>query len=121
MKRFSILLCVAALMALAACSGGGGVENTKKRKPLSRVNTPGEMHAFVDVDGKVAIDLLEYTESLMFSEGLAAVRNAEGNWGFINTNGELVIPCTFKNLNDRHGDFRNLMMFHDGYALVSTS
>ena len=30
-----------------------------------------------------------------FSEGLAAVQNADGNWGFINTLGKLVIPYTY--------------------------
>jgi len=30
-----------------------------------------------------------------FSNGLAAVENADGNWGFINTSGKLVIPYTY--------------------------
>jgi hypothetical protein len=30
-----------------------------------------------------------------FTNGMAAVQNADGNWGFINTSGKLVIPYTY--------------------------
>lgn len=37
----------------------------------------------------------EYSAADSFSESLAAVRNNDGNWGYINTKGQLVIPYTY--------------------------
>jgi hypothetical protein len=32
-----------------------------------------------------------------FSEGLAAVKNTDDKWGYINKDGKLVIPCQWDN------------------------
>lgn len=62
----------------------------------------GEAIAFKDSSGKwgfvspegVAVISPSYDEAKSFSNGLAAVRTGE-LWGFINTQGEMVIPCQF--------------------------
>ena len=41
-----------------------------------------------------------YKEIRDFSEGLVAVQNVDGLWGFINKKGEEVIPCQFKAADD---------------------
>ena len=38
---------------------------------------------------------VSFKKARPFSEGLAAVQNDDGNWGFINTSGKLVIPYTY--------------------------
>jgi hypothetical protein len=38
---------------------------------------------------------VSFKKARPFSEGLAAVQNDDGNWGFINTSGKLVIPFTY--------------------------
>ena len=43
-----------------------------------------------------------------FSEGLAAVSNDEGLWGFVNESGQEQIPCIYDEVND----------FKDGYCVV---
>lgn len=50
---------------------------------------------FIDNKGKKVIDLKGYVDAEPFSEGLARVRVAGGNYGFINTKGVLVIPCIY--------------------------
>ena len=41
-----------------------------------------------------------YKEIRDFNEGLAAVKNIDGLWGFINKKGEEIIPCQFKSIDD---------------------
>lgn len=50
---------------------------------------------FIDNKGKKAIDLKGYVDAEPFSDGLARVRVADGKYGFINTQGTLVIPCMY--------------------------
>ncbi|WP_108867663.1 WG repeat-containing protein [Aquimarina aquimarini] len=54
--------------------------------------------AFINKEGKVIIDLNSYKEAKSFSNGLAAVRNNDtGLWGYINSNGKIVIPFLYEN------------------------
>ena len=39
---------------------------------------------------------------MMYSEGLATVKDMNGKWGFIDKSGKLVIPCKWK----AAGEFR---------------
>ena len=52
----------------------------------------------LDGEGNILTDepvwLMEM-ESWSFDEGLQAVRNAEGKWGYINLQGDVVIPCMY--------------------------
>ena len=51
----------------------------------------GNLFGFINYDGKVFINY-QYKAALHFSEGLAAVQDTStGLWGFINTNGDMVI------------------------------
>jgi WG containing repeat len=50
---------------------------------------------FIDNRGKKAIDLKGYVDAEPFSDKLARVRAADGKYGFINTQGTLVIPCVY--------------------------
>lgn len=67
---------------------------------------------YLDGDGNMAFNA-RFTGAHDFSEGLAAVQkevDGEYKWGFINTEGEEVIPFRF---SKEPGDF------HDGYAVVT--
>lgn len=69
-----------------------------------------EKSGFIDLEGNIAIPFnYDYCDN--FSEGLAAVRQ-DGLYGFINKNGELIIPCQYTDLYDGYG-------FCDGLVGVS--
>ncbi|MGE9310097.1 WG repeat-containing protein [Niabella sp. CJ426] len=53
---------------------------------------------FIDTLCNVKIDLTAkgYEDAEAFSAGLAVVRNSTRNYGYINTRGELIIPCQYK-------------------------
>ncbi len=53
---------------------------------------------FIDTLCNIKIDLTAkgYEDAEGFSAGLAVVRNSTRNYGYINTRGELVIPCQYK-------------------------
>lgn len=52
-------------------------------------------HFFLDNKGKKVIDLKGYQDAEPFADGLAKVRNAHFDFGFINTHGQAVIPCMY--------------------------
>lgn len=116
MKRNITLCCIASVFTLAmlGCTGSNSGENTKKGKPLALV-LEGTMKGFVDTDGALVIDLSNYIDAVPFSEGLAAVKNGDSKWGFINTKGDEVISCVF-DCDDGGSGWREALMFHDGYA-----
>lgn len=64
---------------------------------------------FIDNKLKTAIKLDFYNKSKSFHDGMAAVEKMFGMWGYINTTGELVIPCQFQMAGD----------FSDGLAAVN--
>ena len=74
-----------------------------------RVVKKGEQYGFSDVSNKVVITPA-YSQVYNFSEGLCAVKNADGKWGYIDTEGREVIPCIYDVAND----------FSCGLALVKT-
>lgn len=86
------------------------------------VNTVGSLVQYVDKDtglygylnpdGSVAVEAA-YTSVYPFSGGYAAVRDESGLAGFINTEGELVIPCQFAVVSNGFSD--------EGYAVVGTA
>lgn len=69
-----------------------------------------ETSGFIDLDGNVVVPF-DYDYCGTFSEGLADVRK-NGLIGFVNKNGELVIPCKYKNLYNGCG-------FREGLVGVS--
>ena len=68
---------------------------------------------YIDTKGNEVIALTDKYYGSSFHDGLAAVRNDEGKYGFIDKKGELVIPMSFD--TDEGGEASE---FHEGYAVV---
>ena len=62
----------------------------------------GEKYGFADTNENIIIPC-KWSYALNFSEGLAAVTDEKGLFGYINYHGELVIPCKYKEA----GPFKN--------------
>ena len=65
----------------------------KTYKVIIAVNTPHGVGYFADSEGNKLFNK-QFEEVCEFSEGLARVVQ-NGKWGFINTKGEVVIPCIY--------------------------
>ncbi|WP_051199647.1 WG repeat-containing protein [Butyrivibrio fibrisolvens] len=65
-------------------------------------------YGYMNIDGEVVIEPQFSYAELFSEEGLAAVRDDEGKWGYIDTEGNLVIPQVY--------DFT--LGFDAGFALV---
>ncbi len=64
----------------------------------------------IDRKGQVIKELpKEVSQCSMFSRGMAAFQNDNGSWGYINTNGDTIVPANFSSAN--------LFLYND-YALV---
>ncbi len=55
-----------------------------------------EKKSYIDTLGNIIIDASKYIEAEQFSNGMAIVCNTAGKYGYINTKGEEVIPCQYK-------------------------
>ncbi len=73
-------------------------------------NQDGEI--YIDKDGNEALSFGYYCQDVDFSNGLLAVQNDTGKVGYINKNGEVVIPFNY----DSAGPV--IPSFHDGLAAV---
>ncbi|MBE6733512.1 MAG: hypothetical protein E7561_05915 [Ruminococcaceae bacterium] len=62
---------------------------------------------FVNTAGRWLAEPI-YSEAQNFSEGFGGVKNDEGKWGYIDTNGEVVFPLEYDNISE----------FRNGYALA---
>lgn len=87
---------------------------------LAKKNAEGQYERFfVSADGKTAIPISEYNEAQHFSEGLAAVKK-DGKWGYIDTAGDLKIPCEYEyNYDDMDAQNGMVLLYKDnkfGYA-----
>ncbi len=64
----------------------------------------------IDRKGQVIKELpKEISQCSMFSRGMAAVQNDNGLWGYINLNGDTIVPAVYSSVN---------MYLYDDYALV---
>lgn len=64
----------------------------------------------IDRKGQVIKELpKEISQCSMFSRGMAAVQNDNGLWGYINLNGDTIVPAEYSSVN---------MYLYDDYALV---
>lgn len=70
-----------------------------------------DKYGFINRELKIVIPVV-YKGASSFSEKLAAVQNNDGNWGYINTSGSLVIPYTYSRRPSR---------FSSGVAKVENS
>jgi len=71
---------------------------------LAKVSDKGEdnnNYYYIDTNGKIAFET-KYYDAESFSNGMAMVANTrgEGEIGFINTKGELVVPCIYDYATD---------------------
>lgn len=60
----------------------------------------GGLWGYCSVDGKTVIEAV-YESACGFSEGFAAVKK-DGKWGFINTSGEVVVPCNYDEVDSSY-------------------
>ncbi|MFS4494323.1 WG repeat-containing protein [Maribacter sp. 2308TA10-17] len=67
-----------------------------------------EKYGFMDVSGKVIVPCT-YADAEAFSEGLAIIKNDEGQYGFVDKTGEIILPLVYNRANS----------FENGIALVS--
>ena len=64
----------------------------------------------IDRKGQVIKELpKEVSQCSMFTRGMAAVQNDNGMWGYINLNGDTIVPAVYSSVN---------MYLYDDYALV---
>lgn len=99
-----------ALMLVLLCLIGGGGDYAYA-KPLHGEN---EKEAIVELTPEFVSAIQKYEKLGSFSEGLAAVMDGDGKWGYINTKGEEVIPCQFPNPYEGY----IASPFSEGLALV---
>ena len=64
----------------------------------------------IDRKGQVIKELpKEVSQCSMFARGMAAFQNDNGSWGYINVNGDTIVPATYNSAN---------MFLYNDYALV---
>lgn len=83
------------------------------------INDCIDRKGFIDKNGIEVLNLTEYKIINSFSEGLAAVSKDGNKFGFINIQGEIVIPCQYEGYSTE-GDMLEFNDFHDGVCLVQT-
>ena len=57
--------------------------------------TQAGKNVYINTKGDVVIDAAKYTNAKVFSNGLAAVKNQQDDWGYINSKGQVVIPFAY--------------------------
>lgn len=68
------------------------------------------------VDG-TRVTSTQYADFGVYSEGLASVYDAQGNLGFIDTQGQIQVPLEYQSPLQA-GEDQGDVIFHDGYACV---
>ncbi|WP_326992686.1 WG repeat-containing protein [Chitinophaga sp. 212800010-3] len=66
---------------------------------LLLVKDKAQNFSFIDNKGRKVINLPGYDKVEPFADGLASVRNKNGDYGFVDVTGKLVIPCIYKQAN----------------------
>ncbi|WP_171047971.1 WG repeat-containing protein [Pedobacter xixiisoli] len=72
---------------------------------------------FINTKGDVVIDGSKYKDVRPFSSGLAPVKNAEGNWGYINSKNVLVIPFMYNEAKN-FSKISAMVQTNKGYQLI---
>ena len=96
---------------LGTLDGSVNYDDTSEQL-IQYVDESTGLYGYLNPDGSVAVEAA-YTSVYPFSGGYAAVRDESGLAGFINTEGELVIPCQFAVVSNGFSD--------EGYAVVGTA
>jgi hypothetical protein len=76
----------------------------------------GESVGFKDKDGKQVVERV-YDAAMDFSDGRAAVC-LDGQWGYIDTQGELVIPCIYDDYIDDFSEGLVLVELNDDFGYI---
>jgi hypothetical protein len=96
MKR--LILLVLSLLAINCYNGNAQGPHNNKGKVIIAVNTSWRIGYFADENGKLLFNK-QFDEVNIFYEGFAKVKS-NGKYGFINTSGELVLPCKYDVMYD---------------------
>lgn len=96
---------------LGTLDGSVNYDDTSEQL-IQYVDESTGLYGYLNPDGSVAVEAA-YTSVYPFSGGYAAVRDESGLAGFINTEGELVIPCQFALVTSGFN--------YEGYAVVGTA
>lgn len=81
---------------------------------LGKKNDEGKVEPFfVSADGKTVIPISEYDRVRNFSEGLAAVKK-DGKWGYMDTSGNLKIPCEYDSCDNMDVQNGMVVLCKDG-------
>lgn len=92
MKR---LICIAmSLWAMLGFSAGAQQVEKENAELIVAVNTDWGVGYFTDAEGRLLFKK-QFEAVEPFFEGLAAVKK-DGLYGYINTKGEMVIPCVLE-------------------------
>jgi len=96
---------------LGALDGSVNYDDTSEQL-IQYMDESTGLYGYLNPDGSVAVEAA-YLSVYPFSGGYAAVRDESGLAGFINTEGELVIPCQFALVTAGFN--------YEGYAVVGTA
>ena len=89
---FKLFLAFAMSVAFLPCINAQENETVEGRVVIA-VNTDWGVGYFTDENGKFLFNK-QFDEVNIFHDGFAVVK-ANGKYGFVNTSGELVIPCIY--------------------------
>ena len=89
----SAFLCILMFIACGNQVKNSGLFHQGKESIIIAVNTSHSIGYFVDSEGTFLFNK-QFERVWSFSEGLAPIRQND-KWGFINTQGEVVIPCIY--------------------------
>ena len=67
-----------------------------------------EKCGFINTSGRYISDFI-WADTQEFSDSYAAVKNDSGLWGYINTLGEVVIPCQYENVSSFKNGFASIL------------
>ena len=101
MKTMARIVLYLMILCFCGCS-------SKKNEVIIAVNTGNRVGYFTDSKGNIIIDK-QFDGVSSFSNGLAKVKQ-NGKWGFVNTKGEIVIPCVY--------DDGDVYSFSEGLARI---
>lgn len=103
MKKLEKLLFLFCLVSLFGC------KSANKKEPVIFAVNVGEIGLFLDENGSFLFGK-QYEHVSRFNEGYAPVKS-NGKYGFINTKGEVVVPCIYDLAHS----------FYEGYATVESN
>ena len=96
MKSLKFIFLTSVMALLCGCGGSGGTATSSR--VVIAVNTEAGIGYFMDSEGSFLFGR-QFEGVGSFSEGLAGVQQ-NGKWGFINTKGEVVIPCVYDGMGN---------------------